>query len=433
MELCPETDFKDPKDMLRHLKHCKLFPNGKFWCPTCQRVESFKVVSKKKCSWDRVNIARKLYQKSLKILQRVSGQAGMPRCYCDCHVSQNGALGNGLLTPLEPRMPPTESGHQFSVIGQSATATEYCEPYELPTPTMIPELSARNSNYMSNLGTPRHPSYNGLPVLQTPCHQVSPSELSSASLGRSAYSSDISPTPTNHTTDSPVLGRQFPADITVITPQPIPTPKEGSQVNRRGDVPLLTVDTRQSVSNSQLPPEWVLNRLLDEGETLGPPADMADLGMAGFTPIINSQPNEIFPFNHPSVPSGYLVPQTNMEVQPSPSTSVPSQSNSDTSPSSMSSGPDLLLQCHHVGCDFRPSGRIENLRAYMRKHLKNHQNNVIPCEHCDKTFTRQDNLTSHIRKVHPEIFKRPRDSLDGLGSSNLPKRKDTRREAQMVF
>ncbi|KAJ3565066.1 hypothetical protein NPX13_g7630 [Xylaria arbuscula] len=441
MENCPERDFKDPRAMLRHLKHCKLFSNGKFWCPACQKVESFKVVSKRKCSWDRVNVARKLYQKSLKVLQRISGHRGRPGCCCDCHVSQNSALvRDWLLSPPDLPMPPAESGRHSSSGEQSATVTPSYERFELssnmiipelnaPNNTTISELSARRSNYMSNLETLRHSLYHAPAVPQTPYHQVSP--MSPETLGQSGYSSGLSSACTDHTTESPVLGCQFPAQGTAVILQPFPVTREGSQISRRGDVPLLTVDTRQSASNVQPTPEYsgVLNRLLNEGETLGPSMDMCSL-IPAFTPITTPQPNEMCPFSTHPVPEAFLVPQT-IELQPSPSVSLPSQSNSDISPSSMSSASDF--QCQHPGCNFRPSGIIQNHQAYMRKHLKNHKNNVIPCEHCDKTFTRQDNLTSHNRKMHPEFWlKRSRGSSDSLRSADQPKRKESRREAQRV-
>ncbi|KAK5636289.1 hypothetical protein RRF57_012001 [Xylaria bambusicola] len=61
---CPLADcwqfFESPKAMLLHLKHCKRFADGKFWCPTCHRYESFRVRTGKRCSWDKDHIGRKL-------------------------------------------------------------------------------------------------------------------------------------------------------------------------------------------------------------------------------------------------------------------------------------------------------------------------------------------------------------------------------------
>ncbi|KAI0515044.1 hypothetical protein F5B22DRAFT_199567 [Xylaria bambusicola] len=61
---CPLADcwqyFESSKAMLLHLKHCKRFADGKFWCPTCHRYESFRVRTGRRCSWDKDHLGRKL-------------------------------------------------------------------------------------------------------------------------------------------------------------------------------------------------------------------------------------------------------------------------------------------------------------------------------------------------------------------------------------
>ncbi|TGJ86331.1 hypothetical protein E0Z10_g2410 [Xylaria hypoxylon] len=428
MVSCPERDFKDPKAMLTHLKHCKLFPQGKFWCPTCHQEDSFKVVSKNKCSWDKVNIARKLFQKSLKAIQRISGNRGRSHCGCSCHISQNDTFGNGQFSPpSETPMPPAGFDVQFHQIEEAAAATLR---WELPNTAMIPELcETRQSSYMNNLKPSRHPSCSGAPVPETPSHQISPSDPSSASSDRSGYSSDISPTSVTLTNESPVLGHLPPESI-AITMQPFPITRQASQASRRGEVPPLTVNTSQSVVD--MTPELVFEMLLDEGETLDPSLDMNGLITPDLFPINPSQTNETPPLNTSYNLFEPLAPQNNTYLYPSPSMSVPSYSNHELSPSSMSSEPDQL-QCPYTDCHFKPSGKIGSLKAYMRKHMKNHLKNEIPCEHCDKTFTRQDNLTNHMRKVHPDVnespSKRRRSSLESLRSTGQPRRKEHRREA----
>ncbi|KAI1292451.1 hypothetical protein F5Y03DRAFT_20725 [Xylaria venustula] len=434
MASCPERDFKDPKAMLRHLKHCKLFPEGKFWCPTCQQEDSFKAVSKKKCSWDKVNIARKLFQKSLKAFQSISGHRG-GQCYCLCHVSRTETLDNRPMLPSELpiplRGPPTPTGYgiEFHQLERAASVTKYSE---LPN-NLISELGemTRKSHYLKSLEAHRTQSYAEAPIPETPCHQISPSELSSASINQSSYSTGISPASASHSNESPVLGNLPPCpENMAISTEPLLLSREASHVTRRGEVPLLTVDTRQSIPIMQ-PPECLYNMLLDDGETLDHSMGLDGLGMFPFTSIIVPQPDENLQINTPSVPNESLAPYDNMNLHPSPSVSVPSNSNCDSSPSSMSSAPDSL-QCHHVNCEFKPTGKAENLRAYLRKHSKKHQKNAIPCEHCDKTFTRQDNLTSHIRKVHSAVteslFKRRR-SNESFRSAGQPRRKESRREA----
>ncbi|KAI0965346.1 hypothetical protein F4678DRAFT_476725 [Xylaria arbuscula] len=432
MASCPERDFKDPKAMLRHLKHCKLFPEGKFWCPTCQQEDSFKVESKKKCSWDKINIARKLFQKSLKAFQSISGHRG-GQCYCLCHISRTEALNNGPMLPSELPIPPTGPPTSFGVglhqLERAASITKYSE---LPN-NLISELGdmTRKSNYMKILEAHRTHSYAEAPISKTPSYQISPSELSSASVGQSGYSTDISPASASHSNESPVLGNLPPCpENMAISIEPLLLSREAGHVTRRGDAPLLTVDTRQSIPNMQSP-ECLYNMLLDDGQTLGHSMGVDELGIFPFTSIIVPQPDENLPMNTPSVPNESLALYDNMNLHPSPSVSVPSNSNCDSSPGSMSSAPDSL-QCHHVNCEFKPTGKTENLRAYLRKHSKKHQKNAIPCEHCDKTFTRQDNLTSHIRKVHSifndSLFKRRR-SNESFRSAGQPRRKESRKEA----
>ncbi|KAI0425459.1 hypothetical protein F5Y09DRAFT_100992 [Xylaria sp. FL1042] len=423
MAACPERDFKDAKTMLRHLKHCELFSQGKFWCPLCQRNDSFKVVSKTKCSWDKVNIARRLWQK-LRRFQNTSSKHGRPHCCCYCHKSRND-------TP-----PSAQSEFPIPSVGFGVPIYDVVKPAaisELPNTGITFELDEMNrkSHYMKNLEVPRQPSWSGAPMLMIPSHQVSPSEPSSASLGRSDYSSDISPASANHTNESPVLGRPQVAHGNVaINIEPLSLVRQASQASRRGEVPLLTVDTRQSIPSPE-PPECIFNMLLDEGQTLGCSTGIDDLGMGELASIIAPQPNEILTINTAYVINEALAPYENVDLHPSPSVSAPSYSNCELSPSSMSSGP-VSLQCQHNGCDFKPSGRRENLRAYMRKHMKKHQKNAIPCEHCDKKFTRQDNLTSHIRKVHLSVnesqIKRRRGSFDSIRSAGQPRRKESRRE-----
>ncbi|KAI0593228.1 hypothetical protein F4775DRAFT_522111 [Biscogniauxia sp. FL1348] len=60
------------------------------------------------------------------------------------------------------------------------------------------------------------------------------------------------------------------------------------------------------------------------------------------------------------------------------------------------------LKCEH--CSFVPTGKEKYLKAYLRKHLKTHEDlTPLPCSCCEKLFTRQDNLTHHIQVFHPDF------------------------------
>ena len=42
----------------------------------------------------------------------------------------------------------------------------------------------------------------------------------------------------------------------------------------------------------------------------------------------------------------------------------------------------------------------------------------LPCDYCDKTFSRKDKVTAHLRKVHPEVQVKRIDETSGPGSKN---------------
>ncbi|KAI1163393.1 hypothetical protein F5B18DRAFT_320888 [Nemania serpens] len=386
--------FKDPREMLRHLKKCDFFSDGKFWCPTCDQVDSFKVVSNKKCSWDRVNLARKLIQKSLKVLQGIASYQSRARqalsgslcANCLNTVSPDSYFGSSQELPSKFPTPYTKFDFQFHP----------AESWELPVPLselcQMPPLS----DSMSAQGPSRHPFQLGIQGPGTAAQQmISPSELSAVSLGQSIYSSDIASASASHTNDSPMLGSlQFCNNNPVTTAPILPT----RQVSRRGQMPPLTVDTHQSLS-SMPAPDWGFNMLLGEGETLDPSSGIDVQGMVNLTPIIITPEGSE---DTPSVRNGSSISHDNTHMHPSPSLSFPSSSNTDFSPTSVSSTPEL--QCDYAGCEFKPK---RNLAAYFRKHLTVHENKKIPCPYCGKTFSRRDNLTAHTRRAHAAVADEP--------------------------
>lgn len=102
--------------------------------------------------------------------------------------------------------------------------------------------------------------------------------------------------------------------------------------------------------------------------------------------------------NSPQLDTGEPSPMSNASPTPTSATS------------SVSSGPLILhamtkdeetthsFRCPH--CEFVPRGKLQNLKAYLRKHVKTHTKREVKCSHCSKVFTRQDNLTTHTTKVH---------------------------------
>ncbi|KAI1111311.1 hypothetical protein F5Y14DRAFT_317021 [Nemania sp. NC0429] len=400
MASCPERYFKDPRDMLRHLKHCEFFSRGEFWCPTCDQVDSFKVVSKKKCSWDRVNLARKLLQKSLKVLHSISGYQsraqqplGDSLCVnCMNPISRNGSYGSS--QNFQSRFPPTSTGSDF---------TFPPPPWELLA-TELPSELCQLSQLPDSVNThrsSRHSLHTGL-IPQPQAHQPSPSELSAVSSGQFVYPGTITSAFVAHTIDPSVINSIHPFSNDPIFATTMPPTRQGS---RRG--PALTVDTHPSAS------DWVpFNILLDEGETFDSSSGIDSQGIVPLTPkIITPQESE----NTPSVPNESLLSPDTININPSPSLSC---SNFELSPISMSSAPEV--QCDD--CGFEPKGK--SLMAYLRKHAKVHKNIKIPCPHCQKSFSRRDNLTYHLRRAHASVAdepapKRRRGNSGSLSSQTL--------------
>ncbi|KAI0442750.1 hypothetical protein F4803DRAFT_550770 [Xylaria telfairii] len=118
----------------------------------------------------------------------------------------------------------------------------------------------------------------------------------------------------------------------------------------------------------------------------------------------------------------------NSSINPSPSASHYSMPNADQT--SFSSSPsEQELKC--TVCDFRPTGKPENHKGYLKKHMSNRheKRDMIPCSHCNRSFTRIDNMRTHCRRGHGVSggSKRGRGSSDSLPSTVRPKRRSSAR------
>ncbi|RYP48756.1 hypothetical protein DL768_005413 [Monosporascus sp. mg162] len=116
---------------------------------------------------------------------------------------------------------------------------------------------------------------------------------------------------------------------------------------------------------------------------------------------------------------------------PSPtSQSATSSSNSNTSFESQKAEHEDL-KCPNPDCAFRPSGKPENHKAYLRKHVQTHKNTKVKCLNCDKVYSRQDNATSHAKKAHFRTNvtgAKRRHRNEGCNSGAILRRKRTRSE-----
>ncbi|RYP04423.1 hypothetical protein DL765_010199 [Monosporascus sp. GIB2] len=81
----------------------------------------------------------------------------------------------------------------------------------------------------------------------------------------------------------------------------------------------------------------------------------------------------------------------------SPSTQSATSAAESTSPSGSEMAGTGRFRCEQ--CGFEPTGIPKNYGAYMRKHLRTHENHKVACQ-CGKLFSRRDNATSHAKKAH---------------------------------
>lgn len=100
------------------------------------------------------------------------------------------------------------------------------------------------------------------------------------------------------------------------------------------------------------------------------------------------------------------LPAFSFATEATPGTFAGSTLGSSPEPSSGSLGPKVLgddqLKCHL--CGFVPQGKTKNIRAYLHKHAKVHRTREVKCPRCSKLFTRQDNLTVHMERVHNNAY-----------------------------
>ncbi|KAI3317760.1 hypothetical protein HD806DRAFT_540948 [Xylariaceae sp. AK1471] len=530
MASCPIQNFKHPKDMLRHLKNCKFFGKGKFWCPTCLRFESFKVRSSKRCSWDKENIASKLIQKSKDVFRGFAGNRSGTQQTSNCaglcamcsaplpDISMHGVHAAPPFGEAHPTQAtgPTEQRHQPEPIMLND------EHYELDSAELTGELSGESSSSSSptQFWAPPYDIISSPPVYRS--HTNAVSEVSFLSTSPDGSSSDISPSSSTYV-DRPhiascqnsggvfnrptrrVTGSHNEADIGLthtLTQRSTSLHAEALTSHNFGSLTFIPAIAHSEAdaglphnnyaSTSQRPASFHADALASHniGSLAAAPAmgalnseafvtsstlpltlmrqpsyrDVPTLRVEtyqGSLDLIPSTPNFNTLILGPQPPNGFttaariipsqlsqgsysndgnhfMTPHGNSPLNPSPSGNSPldpspsisastfSISNSQSSPDSSFSSEQQEQKCPH--CDFKPK---YGKGAYLRKHMDTHKNKEkIPCDRCGKTFTRQDNLTSHLKKIH-RVFKRSalklkrrRGSSDSLQSSYPPKRRE---------
>ena len=101
-------------------------------------------------------------------------------------------------------------------------------------------------------------------------------------------------------------------------------------------------------------------------------------------------------------PSPALVPkQDSSPAPPNPPQSTSSSPSSPRPPPPLNPRDQQYLACPERGCNYIALG--SNAKKLLRRHkeaLHNPNKQRLPCQYCNKDFTRKDNLKVHIMKKH---------------------------------
>ncbi|KAJ2983098.1 hypothetical protein NUW58_g6305 [Xylaria curta] len=455
LENCPKI-FQNAKDMLQHLKHCKRFDTGVFWCPTCFRYESFRTRSGRRCSWDKDHLGRKFIQKSRDFLRSITGNN--PGAW---HNPNCGGLCTKCSGPLNTMM---QGSGQTAPFGQAQHVRLAMES-PMSSGQSHHELAAMNapgelSGESSFGGSSPENSPVG-PLLHRGCnHAYSVSEMSPTTVSPDGVLGNTSISPESSAySGMPAVSRRnsgglFNRVASRVTDLYSQGSTSNSIVNQRcaslyGDISpnhgfgshdaskLTTFSRPPSLppTLAQRPSSYARPNLTLE-TTRGISTPIASI------PDFGTPPHRSETISHPVVTIGQALPipstplleenifliQPDSSLEPSPSMSAFPELHSEAASASISSEEELKCP----DCSFKPSGKPEALKTYLKKHISNQHKecNKYPCDRCGQIFTRSDNLSVHIRKRHHIVSntspsKRRRDSTDSIRPSFLsqPKRR----------
>ncbi|KAI0407283.1 hypothetical protein F4802DRAFT_48737 [Xylaria palmicola] len=442
---CPAQNFKNPEDMLRHLKHCKKFPEGEFWCPTCHRYESFRVRSGSRCSWDKERLGQKLLKKSKDVLSSLKGHRPGLCAACSAPLAgmvmqggppdpfQSALLADQLGLAIRPHELDSSDVSELSgdhSSGEMSAGNSPTQPFPGVEYNYTNSVSSVSSASASPDGNVAHAAFS--PVARPPMnhrrgsgnilnrvahrvtgfygesslHSTIPDRRAASVYGNASTSQGFGILALNlNSVDVQSLMARPNLPPTITPTQALPKPTvEASQGITDLSSPTLDPITPIYRSYSLVPPVAV-----DDDATsstlASPTQQQPDLALTLDTSLFA----DIFP--QEDSPSG--VSSSNS----SPSTLTPNSQTSPTSPSSQ----EEELRCPK--CPFRPSGNLKGHKAYLRKHMKHtHGGCVIQCNICKGTFTRRDNLMIHLRNIHCVDKRRRRRSSDSDLAAPRPKR-----------
>ncbi|KAI1747706.1 hypothetical protein F4782DRAFT_414791 [Xylaria castorea] len=471
---CPAQNFKNSKAMLRHLKGCSYSDKGVFRCPLCNRHESFRVRSSSRCRWNKKHFGQKLKN----IFRGFTGNR--PETQKPVH---NG-LCHQCSAPLD-KLSMQGAGHATQFIGaypmQSTTPAIIPNQIELDMldsrhneldPDCLPsELSTEYNSLASRAGDS---SSENSPIHPQPRQEYNDtylgSEVSSAvvSLDGNIVNTDISPESSHHGEIPVTFHLHNSRSKLKRATRPLTdffgeaSSSSGIEIQRSASLyenvstshslePLNSLGAGTLIGSANLPttrtphlgplklridtspptrkfaePALDYQVSLYSNQTVSYPVTTEIQMAAGLpTNLTHSQPSGISTLD--TLPLGddiFMAQSFLTSINPSPSASPFSTLNSQqTSPGS--SPPEQEIVCPAPACFFKPTGRPDKRKSYLRKHMNVHKKQPsIPCTDCGATFTRHDNMVAHRGREHSTSpSKRRRGSSDSVPSPSQPKRR----------
>lgn len=453
LEGCGER-FPDQQEMLKHLKRCEHMADGVFWCPTCHQWEKFRTRTGRRCSWKREPFGQKFVQKSRDVIRSLTGNspgAQQAKALCDqcsrcletltrdghsstsCGQADSASLWQAELGPPSQLDAPSSLGE---LSGDSISIGLQQRPAR--SPTSVSELSADiispNGNLtdtVSSLDSPDRTEQPATTYFSGPGRLLNDMEISEidpthhvqsrryCSLYGNALTSPGFNIPPTHSINAPTSEMPFVSSAFL----PSHTKHLSLHIPDLGLEALASVPLQEFHSNLDgiphfgdfTPEDNMFMGAHDTANSLFQPSSLVaspiildpqlqantsmeitlHQGLSNSSPIAELPATEIVFVDEQNSPDTSLQPSLLLVDPMMPSSRHPS------SPPSTEEEQAEVYKCPK--CDYRPDGLIRrSYKSYLRKHMENRhgQRRSIPCEHCDHTFTRRDNLTNHLRKKH---------------------------------
>ncbi|KAI1149642.1 hypothetical protein F4825DRAFT_46527 [Nemania diffusa] len=446
---CVRT-FTDPREMLKHLKNCKFLEKGQFFCPACHQYESFRVRSGRRCSWDKEDFSQRVRQKSKDFFQGFTGSRSSSHAYCaKCSCS---------LSKSQPHPAPTYPRPELDSVNIAISELIVETPEMEGDTEQNHNTDLRSENSLSPpYPPPGYASVNlGSDISDMSPNTMSPDKVSTASSISSLSPSAYEEQPTRRKSSTSILSRANRRSAGLWSgsdngnyTEDQRLPSLYSRVSTSQGVgsfvpisPPLPHETFIELPNSPLMLEQLRNvpklQLETPNDTTNPTGSMIHFQplyhnhLMDYTPDIPIQgiaslPVEISYQTLSELSQLFTATPDDEPIASEPSSSVdtsPPVSAVPTSASQTLHAPRLLeqkLKCTECRKTFRK-------QSYLKKHKSTHDpdRKRITCNTCKTEFTRQDNLTVHLRKIHDSNHKplrrRRNKPADSLSESRLKRK-----------